>query len=138
LRFGLQAQRELPSFGLDGGSLTFLRAEAAGWEPAAFPSQLKRGTTVKTVTVQIDNSDNKLKQEEWALFIEQVNFAVNRLTAKVHFFGGSQFAARCQNVAWVAEIELGAIHELTAELKAIRTHFRQDSVAMTIGEASLV
>jgi hypothetical protein len=83
---------------------------------------------MKTVTIQIGNTDNKLTQQEWAEFVSQVKKVLEYST--IHFFGGSPNWEAWQNAAWVFSCEnehrLGLIKE---NLVNIRKNFNQESVA---------
>ncbi len=94
--------------------------------------------TTKTIVVQIGNSDDKLSQKEWAQFVEAVSYAVNGHTQDLHFNGFSPAQERWQNAAWVAVCDEAQALALGRELVIIRTRFRQDSVALTIGDTKMV
>lgn len=94
--------------------------------------------TTKTIVIQIGNSDDKLSQAEWAQFVEAVAYAVNAYALEVHFNGFSPPQEKWQNAAWVAVCDEAATLELGRELKRTRAHFRQDSVAFTIGDTKMI
>ena len=88
---------------------------------------------MKTITVQIGNTDDKLTQVQWSKFVDSVNYAVNQFAFKVHFWGGSVNWAEWQNMAWVFECDSRNIKKLETELLGIRVRFNQDSIALTKG-----
>lgn len=95
---------------------------------------------MKTVTIQIGNSDNKLTQPEWCDYCTAVDKAINsRITP--HFSGGPPNNLPWQNWAWVIGVpdEFGPLLGfLRIELEKIRKHYRQDSIAWTEGETQFI
>lgn len=92
---------------------------------------------MKTVTIQIGNTDNKLTQQEWADFVKEVRQAVAG-HATVHFMGFSPSDAPWQNAAWVCVVP--PIHDdvLKTTLARIAKAFRQDSIAWTEGATEFI
>lgn len=91
------------------------------------------------VTLQIGNTDNRLTQQEWAAFVEEVNAEVDRSNPSVHFFGAPPTTASWQNAAWVAEAwNLESLAGFKDRLTAIRKKYRQESVAFTIGQTEFI
>ncbi len=93
---------------------------------------------MKTVTVQIGNSDDKLTQERWAKFNGFVNYAIARRAHKIHFSGHSNSVAPWQNSAWVFEIEKERADMLLHDLATLCEMFSQDSIAWTEGETQFI
>lgn len=92
-----------------------------------------------TVTIQIGNTDNKLTQQEWGMFVERVDCEIRQPNTTVHFMGGPSNWEPWQNVAWVIEIYGDARYlELLAALRMARAFFRQDSIAWTEGRTAFV
>lgn len=89
---------------------------------------------MKTVTIQIGNSDNKLAQVDWANYVSEVRRKILRYCYVVHFFGGSSNWENWQNVAWVITGEDDNLALLLVELIEIRIKFQQDSIAWTEGK----
>ena len=87
----------------------------------------------QTVTVQIGNSDDKLTQQEWANFVNDVRSKIVQ-AAEVHFAGGSVPDARWQNYCWVVCIECDLIEPLKRTLAVSGRNYRQEAVAFTVGE----
>lgn len=95
---------------------------------------------MKTITIQIGNSDNKLRQVEWADFIEQIEKIIRVKAAAIHFSGGSDPRASWQNFCWVFEASY-SVQEWQQFLSALQVHgkmFSQDSIAVTVGETKFV
>jgi len=95
---------------------------------------------MKTVTIQIGNTDDKLTQRRWSEFIVRMDHLVHNVSSKVHFHGGSAFDSTWQNVAWVFEMgtNLAETGAFTGAIEELRKRFNQDSVAVTIGETQFV
>jgi hypothetical protein len=92
----------------------------------------------KTVSVQIGNSDNKLTQEEWSKFCECTDRTIRAWCDGVHFSGGSRWDAAWQNACWVAAVDDLKIPCLQDDLTKVRKRYRQDSVAVLIGETAFI
>jgi hypothetical protein len=93
---------------------------------------------MKTITIQIDNADNKLTQAEWSDFVAAVEKEVQAHGGKVHFFGGSPNWTLRQNVAWVLECEEARAASLKEAVTRERKRFRQDAAAWTEGETLFI
>lgn len=93
---------------------------------------------MSTCTIQIGNSDDKLTQREWARFVDDTRAEVASLATAVHFTGFSPSDAVWQNACIVAEIDRAVIDGLTKRLAVLATHYRQDSIALTVGETEFV
>ena len=93
---------------------------------------------MKTVVASIGNSDDKLTQKEWAEYVRVMDSHIQLLCAKVHFFGGSANWMPWQNVTWWLEIEEADIEHLEKALKHTRTYYKQESVALLIGETKFI
>jgi len=92
---------------------------------------------LKTIALQIGNSDNKLTQVEWANFVIDIaNLLEGDPTTQIHFFGGPTTWECWQNVAWI--FVTGNPMELCQEVKRIRTKYKQDSAAWTEGSTAFV
>lgn len=93
---------------------------------------------MKTITIQIGNSDDKLTQMEWAKFVACCEDAIEARTSQVHFAGGSSNWCAWQNFAWVIMLDPERAAELRCDLEEIRKIYRQESVAWTEGETQFV
>lgn len=93
---------------------------------------------MKTVTIQIGNSDNKLSQKEWSSFVACV-YDLLRLSAwEIHFAGTSNPTAPWQNACWVFDIDEEDFFGLKQELRSIAHQYNQDSIAWTVGETEFI
>jgi hypothetical protein len=94
---------------------------------------------MKTITLQIGNSDDKLGQAEWAAYYQSIRAAVHGEGTQVHFAGCSPAESPWQNACWVFVMLNGASPDALRERVAeIRARFRQHSVAWTEGETAFV
>jgi hypothetical protein len=93
---------------------------------------------MKTIVVQIGNSDNKLPQAEWADFVRRVDGAIREHARAVHFFGGTENWAAWQRVCWVFDCEGARLGDLKTLVTAARKEFRQDAAAFTVGETEFI
>jgi len=92
---------------------------------------------MKTVVVQIGNSDDKLKQSEWSQFFEDMARAMDSGN-QVHFSGTSRGDAPWQNACFVSEFPEESLPGLINWVSAIGKMWHQDSVAITIGDTKFV
>lgn len=82
-----------------------------------------------TAYVSIGNSDDKLTQQEWALFFSQTALLLQR-HAKVHGQWASEPASAWQNACWCVQVDTQTKAEfIKAELVGLADQFRQDSIA---------
>ena len=88
---------------------------------------------MKTITIQIGNSDDKLTQKEWATFCSRVNDAVVEFAQDTHFSGYSQGSQPWQNACWVCSVLDETSEGFKARLVEIRASHNQDSIAWTEG-----
>lgn len=93
---------------------------------------------MKTVTVCIGNSDNKLTQQEWSQFYDKVNSLVVCDCSEIYFVGCTNPSSQYQSATWVMKISDIGIGYLKAHLKYCRETFRQDSIAFIVGETEFV
>jgi len=93
---------------------------------------------MKTVVVQIGNSDNKLTQGDWANFAASMNLVVRSNVYRVHFCGGSDWDAPWQNACWVCEILGNQVNELQEAITNCRKSYSQDSVAVVVGDTTFI
>lgn len=93
---------------------------------------------MKTITIQIGNSDNKLSQQDWSDFVNDVNELIGYYAKEIHFFGAPPNYAPHQNSAWVITCNDTAIENLKGSITSFRKHYNQDSVAFTIGNTEFI
>jgi hypothetical protein len=88
------------------------------------------------VTVSVGNTDNKLTQQEWNRFVEDMIDYIGS-AGKVHFFGGSSTWAPWQNVAWIVELKESAVVFAT-HIAEIRMKYKQESAFILVGEGAFI
>ena len=103
---------------------------------------------IKTITIQIGNSDNKLTQQEWSNFILDINNLIylsiittsNPFSHRqpVYFTGGSEQSKPWQNYCWVFNTDQHVLNKIIPSLEEIKKTYRQDSIALTIGETRFI
>lgn len=98
---------------------------------------------IKTITIQIGNSDNKLIQQEWSNFILDVNnliylSIIPTSNPSIYFAGGSEPSKPWQNYCWVFNTDQHVLNKIMSSLEEIKKTYRQDSIALTIGETRFI
>lgn len=93
---------------------------------------------MKTVTIQIGNTDDKLKQSEWASYVRTMCSEILNHCRVIHFFGAPANWEQWQNAAWVVACEETKLPGLQAAVSDVRAMFKQDSAAWTAGETLFV
>jgi len=93
---------------------------------------------IKTLTIQIGNSDDKLKQAQWCGYVRETKLCIERWATSIYFFGGSSTWEMWQNVCWVISCREDKIEVLQDEIADIRTKYHQESVALTIGDTVMI
>ena len=93
-----------------------------------------------TITLQIGNSDDKLKQVEWFSFVNDMTCVVTAYQQQLHFASGSPSNARWQNFCWVFEVENDALvlKALHSQISACRKKYDQDAASITGGKTLFV
>jgi hypothetical protein len=89
---------------------------------------------MKTITLQIGNSDDRLSQARWSAFVAAMREVVAVHGREIHFFGAPPNWEPWQNVAWVVTCQDEHIPGFIAAVQAVRRDFGQDAVAWTEGE----
>lgn len=93
---------------------------------------------MKTITVQIGNSDDKLTQSQWKDFVNEVHFAVKSY-GFIHFSAPSVGWADWQNACWVFTLEDDRYApSLMSRLISIRIKYGQESLAWTMGDVEFI
>jgi hypothetical protein len=93
---------------------------------------------MRTICIQIGNSDDKLTQAKWSDFVAMVGNAILSHDAKVHFFGGAPTWERWQNVCWVIDCPDSKVSLLRATLLGIRKVYLQESIGYLEGETEFL
>lgn len=93
---------------------------------------------MRTIVIQIGNTDDKLTQAQWSAFVIAMREAILQHCQAVHFFGGSTNWERWQNCAWVIGCYPPQVPELRAAVTDARKLFNQESAAWTEGNTIFV
>lgn len=93
---------------------------------------------MKTVTIQIGNSDDKLSQKRWSEYWSEVCGNISDFEIDQHFSASSHGYAPWQNHCWVMVIKESDIPSLINRLTDVRKQFEQESIAITIGETQFI
>jgi hypothetical protein len=91
------------------------------------------------VYITIGNSDDKLQQHDWANLIRELKATLTDFSGRTHIEAYSAPDATWQNMCICKEVERTDLDRLRAALRALRTTYHQDSVALvTAGRTELV
>jgi hypothetical protein len=93
---------------------------------------------MKTITVQIGNSDDRLTQSQWKDYVNQVHELILVWGGEIHFSAPSVGWADWQNACWVFTMPTKSYKALRLRLKSIRVKYKQDSLAFTVGDTEFV
>ena len=93
---------------------------------------------MKTITIQIGNSDDKLTQVEWSEYWSEVCGEISDFEIETHFSAGSHCHAPWQNHCWVITINESDVQPLCNRLTEVRKRFKQDSIALTVGDTVFI
>lgn len=93
---------------------------------------------MKTVTLLIGNSDDKLSQSAWHDYFKTVNHKVLYFSREIHFSGGSLTVEKWQNYCWVFVMDESRYPVFLSWVKTARIFFNQNSVAITVGETEFI
>jgi hypothetical protein len=96
------------------------------------------GGGMKTICIQIGNSDNKLTQSEWKDFCNYIHEVVTVWGCQIHFSAPSVGWADWQNAAWIVACEDRYVEPLKTDIKKLTKKFRQDSIAWLEGVTEFV
>jgi hypothetical protein len=88
-------------------------------------------------TISIGNSDNKLTQQEWSEFVEEIDFAL-RINGRVHFFGGPPTWMPWQSATWIVDVPPENFGLVMSHLVSSRTRFKQESVFVLVGSPNFI
>lgn len=93
------------------------------------------------IYVSIGNSDDKLEQRRWAMFVREVDRAIQQAAAQVHGQWFSAPNAEFQNACWGFELrepQDDRRQGLRVVLALIARQFNQDSIAWADATVSMV
>jgi hypothetical protein len=90
-----------------------------------------------TVYVSIGNSDDKLTQADWSLFVDETYEAIAR-QSHVHGVWTSASADRYQNACFCFELPAERIGKVKDALARVAAEYRQDSIAWADAETTFI
>lgn len=90
------------------------------------------------IYVSIGNSDNKLDQQEWALFCDDLVSILADYSERTYGQWYSLPNARWQNMVASIEIPDRLLDELRRVLGQLAAEYRQDSIALQPGTAEFI
>jgi len=93
---------------------------------------------IKTIVIQLGNSDNNLSQEEWSQFVTYVRDSVDEFCEEIHFDGHSKGDSPYQNACFVGEIYTNKVDALETRLAGFAMQFRQEAIAVLIGDVYFI
>ena len=90
-----------------------------------------------TVTLQVDNSDNKLTQQRWSKFIYDLITMFQLLdNSKIHFFGSSSGWSSRQTVAWIFETDDPDF--IKDKVQSLCRSYDQSTTTWTVGTTEFI
>lgn len=93
---------------------------------------------MKTITVQIGNSDDKLTQVQWSAFFNATENIIHKYATEVHFTGASVSWSAYQNACFVCVCADYMTDELKKALSIEGKRFSQDSIAYSEGATEFI
>jgi hypothetical protein len=93
---------------------------------------------MKTLSILIGNSDDKLKQSEWNEFVVKFRVEILRVCDTMHFFGGPTNYERWQNINSVFTISEEKISNFKENIRFLGNQYKQDSIAIIQGDTELL
>jgi hypothetical protein len=84
--------------------------------------------TSKTVYITIGNSDNKLKQADWASFCQKISSLVETLAEVVHGQFYTLSSSSYQSACFSAVFSENAATLVKGKLRNLAFHYSQDSI----------
>jgi hypothetical protein len=94
---------------------------------------------MSNVYIGIGNTDNKLTQQEWAAFVEDVEVVLEGMPLHGAWF--SRPDAPWQNACWLMDISQNSsmfISDMKARLVRLATRYNQDSIAWAEAETEFL
>ena len=91
-----------------------------------------------TVYISIGNSDDKLTQNEWCAFVEDVRQALRNLALAQHAEWFSASDSPWQNACWCVEVREVMVRDLRNRLATIAKAYYQESIAWAVAEPEFI
>lgn len=93
---------------------------------------------IKTVCVQIGNTDDKLTQKEWSDFCKDVKVHCDWWKKEIHFCGTSEGSKPWQNMCIVFTMTKVEVEAFAKALNNVRKKYNQESIAVLVGDTEFV
>lgn len=93
---------------------------------------------MSVVYITIGNSDDKLKQRDWAAFYVDVDQLIRANAVQVYGAWISNTQDPWQNACWCAELPADLLAHVETELSALAYRYDQDSIAMAGAEVEFI
>jgi hypothetical protein len=93
---------------------------------------------VKTITILVGNSDDKLTQFEWSKFVRRLTRSITHYSTEIFFHATSEGSQPWQNACWTILATKHEAAKLRSAIVRLRKEYRQDSAAWIEGEASFI
>ena len=93
---------------------------------------------MKSYTLLIGNSDDKLSQSAWHDFVGAVEATLDRYGAQIHFAGAPESDARWQNYAWVFEYHKDKLENMKRFIGELRGDWKQTSAIWIEGQVEFI
>jgi hypothetical protein len=93
---------------------------------------------VTTVHIAIGNSDDKLSQHEWSLYVQELRTTLRSFADVVHGVWFSAPDTAYQNCCVAVEVQPDLMDGLRAALLDLRRKYRQKSVAVNMSDTEFV
>jgi hypothetical protein len=92
---------------------------------------------LKTVTIQIGNTGDKLSPEQWSKCVEQMHITI-QAHGMLNFFGNSPAEMQWRSAAWIVVPYEGKLEALKQAILFSRQAWSQEPAAWTEGETVFV
>lgn len=89
---------------------------------------------MKTISILIGNSDDKLSQKQWAEFVGNIEYWVKKFCSNIHFSGGSANNLPWQNYCIVFEVEKDKEIWIKENIIELKQKYNQNSIAWIDGQ----
>jgi len=93
---------------------------------------------MKTITIQIGNTDNKLTQLLWSNYCKMIHSELIKDYIQLHFVGGSHFDSPWQNACFVFNCSNEKVEYIKGIVSMVGKNYGQESVAFTEGNTEFI
>lgn len=93
---------------------------------------------MKSVTIQIGNTDDKLTQKGWSKFVQETQCLVDDFSSDIFFCGFPPADKPWRNACWCFGINAPDVEAFKKALTRLRLKYNQDSAAVLVGDTEFV